>query len=364
MHIAFSFNLKDDPAGVDDAAEPPSEPPSEPPGSLPDDRFAEWDDIHTVRAVERALASRHQVTLVDADLDAFATFRRLRGQVDLVFNIAEGLHGASREGQIPALLDMLEIPYTGSDPLTLGLCLDKRRTKEILRYNGVPTPRFWTVTSLAEIPARLRYPLMVKPTLEGSSKGVTDRSLVRTRQELLRQVAWTLDNYRQPALIEEFLPGREFTVAMLGNGDTLRALPIVEINFASLPNGVNPIYSYEAKWVWDREEDPLQIFTCPARLDPFLQRQVEHVCKQAFAALGCRDWCRIDVRLDAAGHPQIIELNPLPGILPRPEQNSCFPKAARAAGMSYAETILAVVEAARHRLGLAADEPHEHRRLS
>lgn len=363
MNIAFSFNLKDESACVEDATEPPSEPPSEPPGQLPDDRYAEWDDIHTVRAVERALASRHQVTLVDANLDAFATFRHLRGRIDLVFNIAEGLHGASREGQIPALLDMLEIPYTGSEPLTLGLCLDKRRAKEILRYNGVPTPRFWTATSLAEVPARLSYPLMVKPTLEGSSKGVTDRSLVRNRRELLCQVEWVLTTYRQPALIEEFLPGREFTVAMLGNGDTLRALPIVEINFATLPQGVNPIYSFEAKWVWDREEEPLRIFTCPARLEPFLQRQIESVCKQAFNALGCRDWCRIDVRLDATGHPQIIELNPLPGILPRPEQNSCFPKAARAAGLSYEETILAVVDAARQRLILTEDAPHERRRL-
>ena len=363
MNIAFSFNLKDESACVEDAAEPPSDPPSGPPASLPDDRFAEWDDIHTVRAVERALASRHQVTPVNADLDAFETFRRLRGKIDLVFNVAEGLHGASREGQIPAILDLLEISYTGSDPLTLGLCLDKRRTKEILRYNGVPTPRFWTVTSLAELPSRPGYPLMVKPTLEGSSKGVTDRSLVRNRRELLHQVEWVLSTYQQPALIEEFLPGREFTVALLGNGNALLVLPIVEINFATLPQGVNPIYSYEAKWIWDREEAPLQIFTCPAEIDPFLQRQIEHVCKQAFNALGCRDWCRIDVRLNAEGYPQIIELNPLPGILPRPEQNSCFPKAARAAGMTYDETILAVVDAACQRLGLAMDETHERRRL-
>jgi D-alanine-D-alanine ligase len=353
MHIAFSFNLKGDLACIDDAADSPAEPPSEPPGTLADERFAEWDDIHTVRAVEQALASRHRVTLVNADLDAFAAFRRLRGQIDLVFNIAEGLHGASREGQIPALLDMLEIPYTGSEPLTLGLCLDKQRTKEILSYHGVPTPRFRTVTTLDEVPTRLRYPLMVKPTLEGSSKGVNDRALVRHRRELLHQVEWVLTTYRQAALIEEFLPGREFTVALLGNGAELHALPIVEINFASLPHGVNPIYSFEAKWLWDREDDPLPIFTCPAKIDTALQQEIETVCRQAFLALGCRDWCRIDVRLDAAGHPQVIELNPLPGILPRPEQNSCFPKAARAAGLNYDELILAVVETASRRLGIS-----------
>jgi D-alanine-D-alanine ligase len=247
---------------------------------------------------------------------------------------------------------MLEIPYTGSDPLTLGLCLDKRRAKEILRYNNVPTPRFWMIPTLNELPARLPYPLMVKPSLEGSSKGVTDRSLVHNFVELRRQTEWVLTTYQQPAIVEEFLPGREFTVAMLGNGATLRALPIVEINFATLPPGVNPIYSFEAKWVWDREDDPLQIFTCPAQLDAPLQREIEQVCRQAFHALGCRDWCRIDVRLDGNGQPQIIELNPLPGILPRPEQNSCFPKAARAAGLAYDELILAVVETAAQRLGL------------
>ncbi|WP_305044484.1 D-alanine--D-alanine ligase family protein [Geoalkalibacter sp.] len=347
MHIALSFNLKGESALVQDAS---GEPPAEPPDSPPDDLYAEWDDIHTINAVAEALRSQHQVTLVEADLNAFDAYRRLRP--DLVFNIAEGLHGASREAQIPALLDMLGLPYTGSDPLTLGLCLDKRRTKEILAHHRIATPRFVVVSSLNEIPARFSYPAMVKPTLEGSSKGVTDKALVRNRRELVRQVAWVLETYRQPALIEEFLPGREFTVALLGNGADLRVLPIVEINFDSLPAGVNPIYSYEAKWLWDQEDDPLRIFTCPAQLEPLLRRRIEELCKSAFNALGCRDWCRIDVRLDGRGLPQIIELNPLPGILPRPEQNSCFPKAARAAGLSYDQLILAVVDAAAARLNL------------
>ncbi|MBE0595834.1 MAG: ATP-grasp domain-containing protein [Desulfuromonadales bacterium] len=346
MHVALAFNLRRESAREQDSAEPPAEPP----GSPGTDIYAEWDDLQTIQAVEAALASRYQVTLVEADLDAFDSFRRLRP--DLVFNMAEGLLGASREAQIPAMLDMLGLPYTGSDPVTLGICLDKRRTKEVLTCHGVPTPRFFTVDSLAEIPARLRYPLMVKPILEGSSKGVTDKALVHDRRSLVRQLEWVLDTYRQPALVEEFLPGREFTVALLGNGSTLQVLPIVEINLDTLPAGVSPIYSYEAKWIWDTEEQPLEIFSCPAPLEPLLQRQIEELCRRAFKVLGCRDWCRIDVRLDARGLPQIIELNPLPGILPRPEQNSCFPKAARAAGMPYQELILAVVDAAAERLGL------------
>jgi D-alanine-D-alanine ligase len=357
MNIALTFNLREE-SGSDPA---PEEPPS---GSLPapvDDLYAEWDDIHTIKAVESALACRHQVSLVEANLDAFGKLRQLRP--DLVFNIAEGLHGNSREAQIPAMLDMLQLPYTGSDPVTLGICLDKRRTKEILAWHGVPTPRFAVVEAMSQIPARLRYPLMVKPTLEGSSKGVTDKALVQNRRELVRQLEWVLETYRQPALVEEFLPGREFTVAMLGNGEALRTLPIVEINFDTLPAGVNPIYSFEAKWLWDREEDPLQIFACPAPLEPLLQKNIESVCRRAFLAMGCRDWCRIDVRLDAAGQPNVIELNPLPGILPRPEQNSCFPKAARAAGLSYEQLILSVVEAASARYGLNQGEHHERRRM-
>ncbi len=353
MHIALVFNLREESASGDD-------PSAEPPGHSTD-IYAEWDDIHTISAVEKALATRHQVSLVNADLDAFEKLRNLKP--DLVFNIAEGLYGASREAQMPAIFEMLQLPYTGSDPVTLGICLDKRRTKEVLTQHRVPNPGFWVVDSPAELPEQLNFPLMVKPPLEGSSKGVTDKALVNNRQELERQVEWVLETYRQSALVEEFLPGREFTVALLGNGAELRVLPTVEINFDSLPQGVNPIYSYEAKWVWDTEKDPLQIFTCPARLEPLLQRNIEEVCRDAYKALGCRDWCRIDVRLDAGGHPQIIELNPLPGILPRPEQNSCFPKAARAAGIDYDQLILSVVDAACARLELGQGDAHENRCL-
>lgn len=354
MHIALVFNLREESVSTD-------EPPAEPPGHYGDDIYAEWDDIDTIKAVEAALATRHQVSLVNADLDAFEKLRSLKP--DLVFNIAEGLHGASREAQMPAIFEMQQLAYTGSDPVTLSICLDKRRAKETLAQHRVPSPRFWVVNSAAELPKRLSYPLMVKPPLEGSSKGVTDKALVRNRKELVRQVEWVISTYQQSVLIEEFLPGREFTVALLGNGEQLRVLPVVEINFDTLPQGVNPIYSYEAKWIWDTVTNPLQIFSCPAKLEPLLQRQIEEVCRKAFVALGCRDWCRIDVRLDAVGHPQVIELNPLPGILPQPEQNSCFPKAARAAGLDYDQLILSVVDAACARLKLGRGATDEHRCL-
>jgi D-alanine-D-alanine ligase len=178
----------------------------------------------------------------------------------------------------------------------------------------------------------------------------------------MQELARIRATYGQKSLVEEFLSGREFTVAMLGNGPDLQILPIVEIDFSTLPAGANPIYSYEAKWLWDTEAAPLQIFHCPAPLEPLLKRNIEDLCRKAFYHLGCRDWCRIDVRLDSDGHPQIIEVNPLPGVLPRPEQNSCFPKAARAAGLSYQQMILSVVDAACVRLGLVEKE-HARRSL-
>jgi D-alanine-D-alanine ligase len=322
----------------------------EPPGSVYSDAQAEWDAPETIAAVRNALAERHEVILIDAGNDAYSELQRTRP--DIIFNIAEGSSGPCREGYIPSILEYLRIPYTASDPLTLNMCLDKSRTKEILAYYGLPTSRFRVVSDGNFSFNSLHYPLMVKPLYEGSSIGIRNDSLVRTRQEMRERVLWLLQNYREPALVEEFLPGREFTVAIIGNGSDTRVLPIVEILFDSLPPGVNPIYSYEAKWIWDQSAHPLKIFECPARLGPELQSEIESACLRAYAILRCRDWCRIDVRLDGAGRPHILELNPLPGILPRPEDNSCFPKAARAAGMSYNQLLNTVLDVACKRYGL------------
>jgi D-alanine-D-alanine ligase len=314
------------------------------------DMFAEWDTSETVHAVRRALEERFPVEMIEADEDAYDKLRSVRPL--LVFNIAEGLHGVSREAQIPAMLELLRIPYLGSDPLALATCLDKARTKEVLSYHGIPTASFRVVASMRELHAgRTGFPAIVKPLHEGSSKGIYNSCVVRSKEDLEREVGAVLDVYRQPALIEEFLPGREFTVAIMGNGDEAKALPIVEIRFDELPDGVNRIYSYEAKWIWDQSEDPLEIFACPARVDAGLLAEIEQVCLAAYRHLHCRDWARIDVRLDAGGRPQIIEVNPLPGILPKPEDNSCFPKAARAAGMSYSQLINGVLDIALRRYG-------------
>lgn len=364
MRVALVYNQKKEDATQQSVPDEASDPPSSrevnsstltlsthPSAVLVNDRYAEWDSWETIVAVKSALAEVHDVVLIEADEDAFEKLRAERPQI--VFNVSEGLHGVSREAQVPAMLEMLQIPYTGSDPLTLAVCLDKSRAKEILFYHRIPTPQFHKISRFSEIDAmNIELPVIVKPLHEGSSKGIFNSSLVRGRTELEKAVSSVLDNYDEPALVESYLSGREFTVAMLGNGDRVKVLPIVEIKFDSLPAGVNPIYSFEAKWIWDRSESPLDIFDCPARISQNLRSEIESICCNAYAALRCRDWCRIDVRLDSNGKPHIIELNPLPGILPNPEDNSCFPKAARAAGMTYSELLNTVLALAAQRHGM------------
>jgi D-alanine-D-alanine ligase len=316
-----------------------------------DDTYAEWDTEETIQAVKNALEERHSVTLIEADEEAYQ--KLLAVQPEIVFNIAEGLRGPSREAQIPAILELLGIPYTGSDPLTLGICLDKSRAKEILSYYQIPTAPFAVLSSLTELEkAHALLPAIVKPLYEGSSKGILNSSLVTTAHELRREVKRILNEYEEPALVEKFLPGREFTVALLGNGSSLRVFPIVELRLDKLPSGVNPVYSYEAKWVWDQADHPIEMYDCPAHIDAGLEGRIQEICVQAYTVLRVRDWCRIDVRLDERGEPNILELNPLPGILPNPDDHSCYPMAARAAGLDYNSMLNAVLEAAAARYGM------------
>jgi len=309
------------------------------------DTYAEWDTWETINAVKDALAVYNNVTLVEADENAFEKLREVKP--DIVFNIAEGFNGVSREAQIPAILDMLNIPYTGSDPLTLATCLDKARTKEILSYHKIPNAKFLLVHDAEQLnKEKFSYPLMVKPVSEGSSKGIFTSSFVKNSDELYSEVKRILNEYNQPALVEEFLPGREFTAAIIGNGADARVLPIVEIMYNDFPEDFIPIYSYEAKWILDTKENPLEVFSCPAEIDKSLEKKIKDTVLRTFNILRCRDWSRIDIRLDKKGEPNIIEVNPLPGILPNPEENSCFPKAARAAGMDYVTMINAVLYAA------------------
>jgi D-alanine-D-alanine ligase len=368
--IGLAYNQKPEPSEL---AGPQSEggrqedgelprPDEEPPSKILElsiaeliarDEFAEWDSPATIAAVESALSHLGKVVRLEANEDFPERLRQTRP--DIVFNIAEGFYGVNREAHVPAICEFFGIPYSGSDPFTLSLCLDKARTKETLTFRGVPTPKFAVVEKIEDLEdaaESLKLPLFVKPLHEGSSKGITDANLCWDRAHLLRQTEFLLENYKQPVIVEEYLPGKEFTCAVLGNGSDATVLPIVGMNFESLPKGALPIYSYDAKFVWDRPENPLDIFQCPARITRELQASIERVTLDAFRVLGCRDWARIDVRLDAAGVPNVLEVNPLPGILPDPADNSCLPKAARAAGIGYEELIQSCLKYAAVRQGV------------
>ena len=336
MRIGLTYNEKPESAS---AAEPPST----------NDAFAEWDDPSTIAAVEQALGPCGSVIRLEAD--QFFPQELALARPDLVFNMAEGLHGQSREALVPAICEYLNVPYTGSDPLTLALSLHKGRTKEILAFRGVPTAPFASVQTPADLErVALPFPVFVKPIAEGSGKGVFADNLCETPARLRERVRFLLERYAEPVLVETYLPGPEFTVAILGNGPEAACLPVIGLDFSALPPGAPPVYGYEAKWVWDRPEAPLAIFQCPARVPASLHREIERTALDAYHALGCRDWCRVDIRVDRFGVPNVLELNPLPGIIPDPAMNSCFPKAARAAGFSYDELVQEVVRIAWRRL--------------
>ena len=370
--IGFAYNQKPDVVGLvstitpDQRVEEPradEEPPSI------DDVYAEWDSADTIDAVASALSSYGDVIRLEATADF--PLRLGDARPDIVFNIAEGLHGPNREAHVPAICEFFDVPYSGSDPFTLSLCLQKARTKEILTAHGIPNAPFALIDNAAALDDLLsrhgldgrhgsallplsacRFPLFLKPVQEGSSKGITERNLVRDLDELEAQARFLLETYAQPVLVETFLPGAEFTCGVLGNGAGARVLPLVAMNFRALPDGALPIYGFEAKWIWDTIDRPLEIFDCPARIDDRLRRAIEDVVLRAFRALGCRDWSRVDVRLDANGVPNVIEVNPLPGILPNAADNSCLPKAARAAGLSYDQLIQSALLAAADRTGV------------
>jgi D-alanine-D-alanine ligase len=315
-----------------------------------DDAFVEWDEPETIDAVARALGLFGEVIRLEAVGD-FAE-RLARARVDLLFNMAEGLTGPSREAHVPAIAEFLGIPYTASDPLTLTLALHKGRAKEVFLARGIPTAPFVLVESESDLPRldALSYPAFLKPAWEGSSKGIAEANYAPDAAAARRRAREILATYRQPVLAERYLPGDEFTVAVLGNGTEARALPIIRFRFETLPDGALPVMGYEAKWVWDDPAQPLDVLECPARIPTALAVRIADTALAASRALGCRDWARVDIRLDAAGAPNVVEVNPLPGVIPNPADNSCFPCAARAAGMSYDELIQKVTRIAWRRL--------------
>jgi D-alanine-D-alanine ligase len=307
----------------------------------PPDAHAELDSEQTVMAVASALASAgHQVIMIEGNEDAYLKLRQTRP--DIVFNVCEGLRGNSRESHVPALLEMLGIPYTGSGVLPLALALDKTAAKKMFLFHGVPTPAFRTIAPGEAVTwDGLRFPLFVKPALEGSSMGISPQSKVNTPAELEERVRYTHEWYHQPALIEEFIDGREFTVGLLGN-ETPLVFPIIEINYNLVPPEHGNVYSYLFKQQWDADD----YYLCPAPVDAQTEALLKETAVNAFRALGCTDVGRVDIRLGTDGVPYVLEINPLPGLTPA---FSDLCRQADKAGWTYAELINGILEAALYR---------------
>jgi D-alanine-D-alanine ligase len=301
---------------------------------------AEFDSIATVEAIGAAVRELgHEPVLLEATRELPSLLPGAR--IDLAFNIAEGFTGRSREAQVPALLELLEIPYTGSDPACLALCLDKGLAKRVVSLAGVPTPAWISMRGHERLPEAIGFPAVVKPVAEGSSKGVVGSSVVHDEHELRAAVRQLVSRYDQPALVEAYLPGREFTVGLLGEKRP-RVLPTMEIVFTD-HSVSHPVYSYGHK----KETEQGVRFEVPARVDDALGRDIARVARRAFEALGCRDVARIDLRLDVHGRVQFMECNPLPGLSPG-FSDLCV--VAEAAGLRYHELIGAILEPALRRL--------------
>jgi D-alanine-D-alanine ligase len=293
LRIGFTYNIKRvDPKGGNDSE-------------------AEYDAPETIDAIREALESYgHVVVPLEATPDLPRQF--MDSPVDLVFNIAEGVAGRNREAAVPALCELMGIPYTGSDAATLSIALDKALSKRVLRQHGILTAEFQEMeTGRERLNPKLKFPLIVKPNQEGSSKGVSAHASVCDDEETLRAVVKELiDRYRQPALIEDYITGREFTVGLLGDKRP-RVLPPMEILFKD-KNNPRPVYDFQIKQEWEKHV----YYECPAKLTPTELKGVERVCRETFTALDCRDVARVDLRMNARGDIYVIEVNPLPGLTP------------------------------------------------
>lgn len=309
-----------------------------------EDLEAEYDDISTVNAIKKAIEETGcKVELIEADTDIFGKLQNVKP--DIVFNIAEGLHGRGREAQVPAILTHYGIPFTGSDETTLCLALDKALAKRILASYKIKTPKYRLVEKADAASIRnLSFPIIVKPNAEGSSKGISEMAIVENREELKRQIKAEYEMYGQPLLVEEFIRGREFTVGIIGNGTETTVLPPMEIVYND-KNLKNKIYSFNVKKDYKKHIT----YVCPPQLDNKIMDELIRVSKKIYEVLQCKDFSRIDFRLNENGEVFFIEINPLPGLAPG---YSDYPMLAEFSGISYGDLIKMILNSALERYGM------------
>ncbi|HUH99392.1 MAG TPA: hypothetical protein VLZ89_18675 [Anaerolineales bacterium] len=335
-----------------------------PPG-VPPDAYADFDHIETIQHIRNAIESDgHETRFILADQNLPFAVRDFKP--DICFNIAEGLGGDAREAQIPALLEMMRIPYTGSRVLTNGISLDKTLTKRIWRDRRLPVAPFQEfILGDESLRPDLNFPLFVKPAREGTGMGVDLKAIVRNEKDLRERVRWVIDNYNQPALVETFLPGREFTVGIMGRPDVkpysrhpewyekdgFHRFPVLELDSS---RSVTPqVYSQAAKSKSVGEEGAPGYF-CPAKIEPELTKKLQYLAYRAHILLYALDISRTDIRLDAEGNPRLLEINTLPGLTPA-YSDLCLQ--ASAEGIAYNDLILEILYMGASRWGMLEPRP-------
>jgi D-alanine-D-alanine ligase len=325
MKIGLSYDIKQQATGIE---------------GMPEDAFEEYDSPETVEALAAAISSYgHTVLRLGGGRDLIKNV--LENRPDLVFNIAEGLGNyRSREAQVPSILEMLDIPYSGSDPLTLAVCLEKPLTKQLVAAAGVATPRWCVINDLCDLEsfdwASFPFPAFTKPAHEGSSKGIRNASRVNDAVELKSILKKHMGIYSQPMMVEEFIPGEEVTVGLMGNNPA-RITGIMHV----IPKlkSRDFVYSLEVKRDWQNQVR----YECPARLAPSVIEKIEHACLTAYKTLGIRDLARMDFRISADGTPYFIEVNPLPGLNP---VSGDYVIMGKAMGWTYGALIGAILKSA------------------
>lgn len=309
-----------------------------------EEEAAEFDSEDTISAIADAISQMGHIPVMIGNVNALVKQLASHQRWDLVFNIAEGLKGRNRESQVPAILEAFQIPYTFSDPLTLSVSLDKAMAKRVMISANVPTPKFIAVEDPTELlsmvaKAELAYPLFVKPVSEGTGKGIQSNALVHQPQELVQTVDAVLEQCRQPVLVEEYLPGREFTVGILGTGRSAQVLGVMEIKLNR--QATEQFYSYHHKKYYH------DFVGYELVRDSVVVQEAAAVALGAYQALQCRDLARVDIRADRHGKLHFIEINPLPGLNP---VDSDLPILCQQLGMSYLELIKGIMRSAQERM--------------
>jgi len=321
------------------------------PDDVPPDAYADFDSIETINSVRDAIGSDgHETIFFQADQNLPFVLREWKP--DICFNMAEGTGGDAREAQVPALLEMFRIPYTGSRVLTNGISLDKTLTKRIWRDRRLPVASFQEfATGDESLRPELVFPLFVKPAREGTGMGVDAHAIVNSEKELRERAKWVIEEYRQPALVEDYLSGREFTVGILGRADSklfsrnpdwyekdgFLRLPVLELDHS---RSITPnVYSGAAKAKRVNEAGAPE-YLCPADIDPELAKKLQHLAWRAHTMLGALDVSRTDIRLDENNNPRLMEINTLPGLTPD-YSDLCLQ--AKAHGIAYDDLILEIL---------------------